>query len=93
MIGVEKTQPVKKQQATGNKTESHLDFLFVELLNCLEERHAEVGYKIYRNNLRGIFVTITRNGLFGITVNIITVNMFFFINKQKGKKGIQVLHW
>ena len=28
-----------------------------------------------------------RNGLFGITVNIITVNMFFFINKQKGKKG------
>ena len=50
-INAEKTQPVKNQQATGNKTESNLDFLFVELLNCLEERHAEVGYKIYGNNL------------------------------------------
>jgi len=34
-----------------------------------------------------IFVAITRNGLFGITVNIISVNTFFSINKQKGKKG------
>ena len=34
-----------------------------------------------------IFVAITRNGLFGITVNIITVKLIgFFINKQKGKK-------
>ena len=43
-INAEKTQPVKKQQqGTGSETVSHLDFLFVELLNCLEERNAEVG--------------------------------------------------
>ena len=33
-INAEKTQPVKKKQATGNETENHLESLFVELLNC-----------------------------------------------------------
>ena len=32
-----------KKQATGNETGNLLEFLFVELLNCLEERNAEVG--------------------------------------------------
>ncbi|KAL9969740.1 hypothetical protein ACROYT_G021995 [Oculina patagonica] len=43
----EKSQAVKKQKATGNETENHLEFLFVELLNCLEERNTEVDLKNY----------------------------------------------
>ena len=45
-INAEKTQAVKKtkkkQKATGKETENHLEFLFVELLNRLEERNTEV---------------------------------------------------
>ncbi|KAL9968769.1 hypothetical protein ACROYT_G020891 [Oculina patagonica] len=41
----EKSQAVKK--ATGNETENHLEFLFVELLNCSEERNTEVDLKNY----------------------------------------------
>ena len=33
-VDAEKTHPVKKKQATGNETETHLEFLFAELLNC-----------------------------------------------------------
>ena len=54
----------KKQKATGNETENHLEFLFVELLNCLEERNTEVDLKNYWNiisqapHLLEIFVAI-----------------------------------
>ena len=33
-INAEKTQPVKKKQATGNEKENHLESLLLDLLNC-----------------------------------------------------------
>ena len=91
-INAEKTQPVKKtSNRKRDRKPSRISVRRVTKLLRRKKSRSRVKNLLKHNceapHLSVIFLAITRNGLFGITVNIISVNTFFFINKQKEKKG------